>query len=173
VEGRTPLSRVILARYDYEGMVAERSSVIDGMKTDAEKHFEEISAHEGGVLSISTHLLASSEVTFESAGIERVDENRLIHRRILTVEYSWGTRFESSGHPVAVVLGEDEFDFRRLFMKLPDAYSIDLDGQELAPEPGVYHFAESMVFTAPGVSVEAHSGTVRVGEGNVYLILHR
>jgi hypothetical protein len=173
VEGRTPIARVILAQYDYDEMVAGRSSVLEGMKTDAERHFEDIAGNEGGVLSISTQMLASGEVTYESAGIERVDAHRLIHRRILEIRYSWGTRFECRGAATAVVLGEDEFDFRRLILRLPEEFSITLDGQALQPEHGVYRFDESLVFSAQGIVVEAHAGTVKVGESGVSLILHR
>jgi hypothetical protein len=168
-----PLARQILARVGYDELVASRSSAIEGMKSDAERHYEQIAGQSGKVLTISTHLLASGEVSFESASIEKVDAHREVHNRILKIEYSWGTRFECIGSPVAVVLGEDEFDFRRLILRLPEEYSIVLDGEPLVPEAGVYQFMESLVFKSPGISIEAHAGTVMVGENGVSLILHR
>lgn len=173
VEGRTPMARVILARFDYENMVARRASESVGVKSDAERHFEDIARNDNGVLSISTDLLAAGEVTFESAGIERIDAHRLIHRRLLKIQYSWGTRFECVGAPVAAILGEDEFDFRRLILRLPDEYSIVVDGEEIVPEPGVYQFEESLRFSAEGLTVEAHAGAVRIIEGGISLTLRR
>ncbi|MBN2564132.1 MAG: hypothetical protein JXB46_00315 [Candidatus Eisenbacteria bacterium] len=173
VEGTTPMARVILARHGYDDLVSGRSSSLEEMKSGAERHFDEIAGGDGQVLAVSTHLLVSGQVTFESASIERVDVHRQVHNRILKIEYSWGTRFECVGAPVAVVLGDDEFDFRRLVLRLPEEYSISLDGEDLVPESGVYQFMESLVLTAPGLNIEAHSGTVMVGENGVSLILHR
>ena len=105
--------------------------------------------------------------------IEKVDAHRQVHTGRVKLEYSGGTHFYVIGVPIAVVLGNDEFDLRKVMLPMPEEYAIMLDGEELEIKEGVYEFTRSLSVTAEGISIEAMSGTVMVGMRGISFILHR
>jgi hypothetical protein len=168
-----PPAKSVLARFGYEELVSSMTTTIEQSKTDAERLFESISRSSGPTLSFGTHLLASGEVRFDPSRVERVDAHREVHTGVFKIEYSGGTHFHSLGIPVAVVLGESEFDIRTLLVAAPEEYVIVLDGEERELTEGVHEFTRSMSLTAEGLSVEAMAGTVMSGERGLSFILHR
>jgi hypothetical protein len=168
-----PPAGAILDRFGYEQLVAGMTTSIEESKSDAEKQFESVVRAGGQTFSVATHLLASGEVRFDPTQVHDVDAHRSVNTGLLSIEYSGGTHVYITGIPVAVVLGDDEYDFRSLIIRAPEEYSIVLDGAEFEMKPGVYEFANSLVVKAPGFSLEAMSGTVMVGERGVSFILYR
>ncbi len=171
--GRMPPAREVLNRFGYEERLARKASEIEGAKGAAERLFEEITRGRHRVIAVNTHLLASGEISFDPTQIEKVDAHRQVHKRFLKVEYSLGTHFYAVGMPVAVVLGDDEFDVRSLIVAAPDRYSVTLDGEPLDVVEGVYQFERSLLVEAEGLSVVAMAGTVLVGDHGITLVLHR
>lgn len=172
-KGKTPPPRMVLARYGYEQLVAARVAEIERAKTGFLRIFERVTQSTSPLFTIDTQQLASGQVRFDPSGIERVDEHREVHTRLFQIEYSGGTYVHVLGRSVALVLGEDEFDFRKLTLVAPETYSIVLDGEELPPEEGVYQFTRLLSVTGEGFSMEARAGTVTVGERGVSFTLHR
>jgi len=173
VKGALPLASVVLERYGYEDLVASMTTTIEQSKSDAERMFESIVRTEGRTFSVATHLLASGEVRFDPTEVHKVDEHREVNTGLFKVEYSGGTHVYVTGIPVAIVLGDDEFDYRTLVVELPEEYSIVMDGVELDATDGVYEFMRSLEVTAPGFEVVAASGTIMVGERGATFVLHR
>ncbi len=173
VKGETPLARTVLARFGYQQLVASMTTTIERSKSDAERLFESIARSESPTLSIGTHLLSSGEVSFDPSRIEKVDAHREVHTGILKIEYSGGTHLYVLGVPAAVVLGDDEFDLRKVMIAAPEEYTVVLDGEELEIKEGVYEFTRSLSVTAEGISLEATYGTVMVGARGISFILHR
>ena len=102
-----------------------------------------------------------------------MDDHRQVNTGILRIEYSGGTHIYTTGVPVAVVLGDDEFDFRSLILEAPEEYEILLEGEPLEVSQGVYEFVRSLEVTAPGLEIQASAGTVMVGIRGVTFVLHR
>ena len=168
-----PSALDVLGRHGYEERVEERSTFVDGTKTDAERLFEQIAAGDGPTIAIDTRLLASSSVSYDPEHIERVDEHRLIHTRIIKIEYSGGTRVHVMGKPVAVFVGDDDFDIARLVMEAPEQYEVSVGGEPLTVTPGVHHVDEPLSVSGVGLIVEARSGVIIAGENRVTFVLHR
>jgi len=173
VKGRTPSPKTVLARFGYEQLVASMTTTIEQSKSGAERLFESIARGESPIFSIGTHLLTSGEISFDRSRIEKVDAHREVHTGILRIEYSGGTHLHVLGIPAAVVLGNDEFDLRKVMLAMPEEYAIMLDGEELETKEGVYEFTRSLSVTAEGISLEATSGMVMVGVKGISFILHR
>ena len=173
VRGGLPPAHDVLGRYRYDQLVASMTTTIEESKTDAERLFESIARSDNPTLSISTHLLASGQVSFDPSRIGKVDAHREVHTGALKIEYSGGTHVYVMGPPVAVVLGDDEFDFRTVILSAPEEYAIVMDGEPFEIENGVHEFARSLSFTAEGLSIEATSGTVMVGASGISMILFR
>jgi hypothetical protein len=173
VKGKMPPAKTVLARFGYEQLVASMTTTIEESKSDAERLFESIARSESPTLSIITHLLVSGEISFDPSRIEKVDAHREVHTGRLKIEYSGGTHVYAIGVPVAVVLGDDEFDLRKVMMTAPEEYTVVLDGEELEIKEGIYEFTRSLSVTAEGFSLEAMSGTVMVGTRGISFILHR
>ena len=102
-----------------------------------------------------------------------MDAHREVHTGILKIEYSGGTYLHLLGIPAAVVLGNDEFDLRKVMLVMPEEYTVILDGEELETEEGIYEFTRSLSVAAEGISLEALSGTVMIGARGISFILHR
>ncbi|MCK4408572.1 MAG: hypothetical protein KAW67_00715, partial [Candidatus Eisenbacteria sp.] len=173
VKREAPRAKTVLARFGYEQLVASMTTTIEESKSDAERLFESIARSESPTLSISTHLLVSGEISFDPSRIEKVDAHREVHTGRLKIEYSGGTHFYVIGVPIAVVLGDDEFDLRKVMLTAPEEYTVILDGEELEIKEGVYEFTRSLSVTAEGISLEAMSGTVMVGTRGISFILYR
>jgi hypothetical protein len=168
-----PSALEVLRAHDYAARVEERAVFVDGMKTDAERFFERVVTGGGQMIAVDTRLLASSSVSYDPENIERVDEHRLVHKRIIKIEYSGGTRVHVTGRPVAVFVGDDEFDIARLVMKAPGQYRVTVGGEPLEMTPGVHHADEPLSVSGPGLLIEARSGVIMVGENKVTFVLHR
>ncbi len=173
VRGDMPPARDVLDRFGYDELVAGMTTTIEESKSDAERLFEGIVRGDRPTMSISTHLLASGEVSFDPSRIQKVDAHREVHTGALKIEYSGGTHFYAMGIPAAVVLGDDEFDFRTVVVAVPEEYSIVLDGEPFELVNGVHEFTRSLSVTAEGLSLEAAAGSVMVGASGVSFILFR
>ena len=101
----------MLARYDVESRMAEKRAFIDSMKSGPEKLFEGITEGDHPILAIDTHLLASSQVSYDPENIVEVDEHRMVHKRVIRIEYSGGTHVHVIGRPIAA---------QTLSIELPD-----------------------------------------------------
>ena len=168
-----PSALDVLAERGYYLRVQDRDAFVDGTKSDAERLFESIVGWAGESIAIDTRLLASSSVSYDPENIEKVDDHRLVHKRVLKIEYSGGTRVHVIGTPVAAFVGADEFDISRLVMEAPEAYEVLVGGERLALTPGVHHADEPLSVSGPGLIIEARSGVVLVGEKRVTFVLHR
>ncbi|MEA3409519.1 MAG: hypothetical protein U9Q95_04150 [Candidatus Eisenbacteria bacterium] len=173
VRGKTPSAKTVLARFGYEQLVASMTTTIERSKSDAERLFESIARSESPTFSIGTHLLSTGEISFDPSRIEKVDAHREVHTGILKIEYSGGTYLHVLGVPAAVVLGDDEFDLRKVMLVMPEEYTVMLDGEELETKEGVYEFTRSLSVVAEGISLEALAGMVMVGARGISFILHR
>jgi hypothetical protein len=170
---KVPRASEVLAAYDVEGRTEERRAFIQGTKSDAERLFEEITEGAHPILTIDTHLLASSQVSYDPENIETVDAHRFVHKRIIKIEYSGGTHVHVIGRPVATIVGQDEFDIERLIMEAPEDYAVTMRGEPLPLESGVTEITGHLCVEGPGLSVEAEAGIMMVGEGKVTFVLHR
>lgn len=163
----------ILNDNGYEARVEDRAAFVDGTKSDAERLFESIVADDRPSLAIDTRLLASSSVSYDPENIVAVDAHRFVHKRVLKIEYSGGTRVHIMGTPVAAFVGDDEFDIARLVMEAPEEYTVSVGGEELVLTPGVHHADEPLSVVAQGLLIEARAGVIMVGENKVTFVLHR
>jgi hypothetical protein len=170
---KIPRASEVLRRYDVIARVAERGAYIEGMKSEPEKLFEEITQGDHQVLTVDTHLLASSQVSYDPENIAEVDAHRAVHKRVIRIEYSGGTHVHVIGRPVAAVLGEDEFDIEQLIVEAPEDLSVAIDGQPLALTRGVHQITGHLSVEGGGVSIEAEAGVIVVGEAGVTFMLHR
>ena len=173
VRGATPPARTVLVRFGYEQLVTSMTTTIEQSRSEAERLFESIARSESGTFSVATHLLSGGEISFVPSRIKRVDAHREVHTDILKVEYPGGTHLHVTGTLAAVVLGDDEFDLRKVMLTVPEEYTVVLDGEELEIKEGVYEFTRSLSVTTEGVSIEAMSGTVMVGVRGITFILNR
>jgi len=172
---RTEIPRAsdVLARFDLAGRMVEKEAVIEGAKSEAEKLFDRIVNDPGPIITVNTKLLVSSSVSYDPENVERVDEHRVIYKRIIKVEYSGGTRVHVVGRVVATIVGDDEFDIQQLIMEAPEEYTVTVGGEPLALEPGVHPADRPISVAALGLSIEARSGMIIVGERRVTFVLHR
>jgi hypothetical protein len=170
---RIPRASEVLERYDVDARVAEKQAFVDGTKSEPERLFEEIT--EGGypTLTVDTHLLASSQVSYDPENIVEVDEHRAVHQRVIRIEYSGDTHVYVIGRPVATVTGEGEFDIERLIMTAPEELRVTVGGEPLELTRGVHQITEHLSVDGGGVSIEAAAGIVMVGEAGVTFMLHR
>jgi len=170
---RIPKASKVLERYDVDTRTAEKEAYIDGTKSGPEKLFEEITEGDQPILIVDTHLLASSQVSYDPENIVEVDDHRFVHERVIKIECSGGTHIHVIGRPVAAVVGEGEFDIERLVMAAPEEYSVTVGGQPLALSCGVHEITGHLSVEGPGLSIEAEAGIVMVGEAKVTFMLHR
>lgn len=172
---RTEVPRAlgILIRFDLRGRVEERASFIEGLKSDAERAFDEIVNGEGRKLVVNTGLLASSSVSYDPENVIRVDDMRFVHERVLKIEFSGGTRVHANGIPIATNVGQDEFDIEQLTLKAPEELDVRVGGVAVELTLGVHEFNEPLSVMAQGLLVEARSGVIMVAEDKITFMLHR
>jgi hypothetical protein len=170
---KIPRASDVLSEYDVDAMVAEKRAFIDGMKSASERLFEEIT--EGGhpTLTIDTHLLASSQVSYDPENIVTVDDHRFVHKRMIKIQYSGNTHVHVVGRPIAAIVGEGEFDITQLIMEAPEECSVTVGGLPLELTSGVHEITGHLSVVCPGISIEAEAGVVMVGEAGVTFMLHR
>ena len=173
VKGATPPARTVLARFGYEQLVDSMTTTIEQSRSEAERLFESIARSESGTFSVATHMLSNGEISFVPSHIKKVDAHREVHTDILKIEYPEGTHLHVTGTLAAVVLGDDEFDIRKVMLAVPEEYTVVLDGEELEIKEGVYEFTRSLLVTTEDVSLEAMSGTVMVGVRGITFVLRR
>jgi len=162
-----------LARHGFDELVAAKQQIVDESKSDAEKLFEKLMDETEHQFRFRVNLLASATVSFDPENIEKVDEYREVHTRILKIEYSGGTHIHIAGRPTALVLGEGEFDFQELVCQAPDSYTVTLDGRPYTLDEGIHHIDGEFSLESLGISLYARSAVVMVGEAGVTFILHR
>jgi hypothetical protein len=170
---KVPKASEVLARYDVDSLTVEKRAFIDGTKSGPEKLFEEIAEGDHPILTIDTHLLASSQVSYDPENVVQVDDHRFVHKRVIKIEYSGGTHVYVVARPVAAVTGEDEFDIEQLIMAAPEEYAVTVGGEPLPLESGVHEITGHLSVEGSGLSIEAEAGVVMVGEGKVTFMLHR
>ena len=170
---KVPRASEVLVRYDVDARMAEKDAFIDSTKSGPEKLFEEITEGDHPILTVDTHLLASSQVSYDPENMVEVDDHRVVHERVIKIEYSGGTHVHVIGRPVAAVVGEDEFDIEQLIMATPEEYSVTVGGEPLFLQRGVHQITGHLSVEGPGLSIEAEAGIVLVGEGRVTFVLHR
>jgi hypothetical protein len=168
-----PMASEVLERYDVDARTAEKEAFILSLKSEPERLFEEIAAGDHRILAVDTHLLASSQVSYDPENIVEVDDHRVVHKRVIKIEYSGGTHVHVIGRPVAAVVGEGEFDIEQLIMEAPEEYSVTIGGQPLTLERGVHQITGHLSVEGAGLSIEAEAGLVMVGEDKVTFMLHR
>lgn len=172
---RTDLPRAfqVLPKYDFRSRMDERISYVEGLKSDAERFFDRIVGGDGRKLVVNTRLLASSSVSYDPENIERVDENRVVHKRIIKIEFSGGTRVHIVGVPAAANIGDDEFDIEQVTIEAPERYDVTVGGEPIELTPGVHQFEEPLSVSAQGLLIEARAGVIMVADEKVTFMLHR
>jgi hypothetical protein len=170
---KVPRASEVLVRYDVDSKIAERRAFIASTKSEPEKLFEEVTEGDHPILTVDTHLLASSQVSYDPENIVEVDDHRVVHKRVIKIEYSGGTHVYVLGRPVAAVLGEDAFDIEQLIMAAPAEYHVTVGGEPLSLQSGVHQITGHLSVEATGLSIEAEAGIIMVGEGRVTFMLHR
>lgn len=170
---KVPRASEVLEPYDVDSRMAEKRAFIDGTKSGPEKLFEEITEGDHPILTIDTHLLASSQVSYDPENVVQVDGHRFVHKRMIKIEYSGGTHVYVIARPVAAVTGGDEFDIGQLIMAAPEDYEVTVGGEPLLLESGVHQITGHLSVEGSGLSIEAEAGVVMVGEDKVTFMLHR
>lgn len=170
---KIPRASDVLERYDVDARLAAKVAFIDGMKSASEKLFDEITEGDHPILTVDTHLLASSQVSYDPENIVVVDDHRVVHNRVIRIECSGATHVHVIGRPVAAVVGDGEFDIEQLIMEAPEEYSVTVGGEPLSLESGVHQITGHLSVEGPGLSIEAEAGIVMVGEARVTFMLHR
>lgn len=170
---KIPKASEVLERYDVDTRIAEKRAFIEGTKSEPQKLFEEITEGDHPLLTVDTHLLASSQMSYDPENIVEVDEHRAVHTRVIRIEYSGGTHVHVIGRPVAAVVGEGEFDVKQLIMAAPEELRVTVDGEPLELSRGVHQFDGRLSVEGGGVSIAASAGIVMAGEAGLTLMLHR
>ena len=170
---RIPRASDVLGDYDVDALVADKQAFIDAMKSPEERLFEEITEGDHRTLTVDTHLLASSQVSYDPENVVAVDDHRFVHNRMIKIQYSGNTHVHILGRPIAAVVGSGEFDITRLIMEEPEEYSVTVGGYPLQLTRGVHEITGHLSVECPGVSIEAEAGVVMVGEAGVTFMLHR
>lgn len=172
-DGRRLSAPELLATHGFDALVVRKNELVEASKSDAEKLFERVTRREGVKLTINTHHLSGGSIRYDPENTTCVDEHRAVHERLLHVEYSGGTCVHIVGMPVAVVLGEGEFDFRQLILSAPEDLVVTADGAALSLERGVYNADRELKVVGSGLSIEAARATVVVGEDRISFVLQR
>ncbi len=170
---RLPRAFEVLMRYRWRDRVDERSAFIESLKSDAERLFDDIVKGERKKIVINTGLLASSSVSYDPQNVVQVDDHRFVHKRILKIEFSGGTRVHVTGLNVATNVGEDEFDIEQLTLAAPDDCVVRIGGRQVELAPGVNQFDEPLSVSAKGLLIEARSGVIMAAEDKITFMLHR
>ncbi|MBD3347875.1 MAG: hypothetical protein GF400_01615 [Candidatus Eisenbacteria bacterium] len=170
---RLPRAFKVLMRFRLSERVEERCRYIESLKSDAERLYDDIVECEGLSVVINTRLLQSTSVSYDPQNLEHVDEHRAVHKRVLKIEFSGGTRVHVLGIPSAVNTGEDEFDIQQLTVAAPERFRVEVGGAPLALDPGVHEFDRPISVTGDGLLIEARAGVIMVGEEKLTLVLHR
>ncbi len=171
---KTIRTKGLLERYGLEERLVDRAEFIDRTKSAPEKLFESVAGTEKPLLIFNVRMLASVSVSYDPENVETVDAHRTVHKRVLKIEYSGGTRIELVGRPVAAVVGEDEFDFSQLLLEAPEGgLTVTVEGEPLELTGGIHQLDRPFEIEGAGVRVVAQSGAIMVGDGKTTVVLHR
>jgi hypothetical protein len=171
---KTVRTKGLLERYGLEERLVDRAEFIDATKSAPEKLFESVASSEKPLLIFNVRMLASASVSYDPENVETVDAHRTVHKRVLKIEYSAGTRIELIGRPVAAVVGEDEFDFSQLLLEAPEGgITVTVQGEPLELTGGIHQIDRPFEVEGAGVRVVAQSGAIMVGDGKTTIVLHR
>lgn len=168
-----PKAAAVLARFEVDRRVAEKKDFVESNKSPAERLFDSIAKREGPLLTISTRALTGASVNYDPTHIEKVDAHREVHTRMIKIEYTDGTRVEIEDRPIAVILGDDEFDIDQLVIEAPSECSITVGGEPLEPSQGTHQLTRPVSVTAPGLLIEAQSAILMVGDDRMTFVLRR
>jgi hypothetical protein len=168
-----PKASEVLARFGLEQRVALKADFVDASRSPGERLFDSIAKQSGPLLMINTRSLTGASVSYDPENIERVDPHREVHKRMIKIEYTDGTRVEISQRPIAVILGSDEFDIDQLIIEPPTEYAISVGGEPLTPEQGVHQINQPLSVVGPGLLIEAQTAIIVVGENRVTFVLQR
>ncbi len=163
----------ILERYEFARREEDATAFIDQTKSAPEKLFEQITLHGEKLFAINAERLVSTTVSYDREYILEVDRHRAVHRRVLKIEYSGGSHVYLTGRPVAVVLGQDEFDLQQFIFEAPDEYEITVAGEPFTPVYGINHLNGALSVKALGLDIEVQDAIIIVGDGRVSFLLHR
>ena len=170
-----PLPRAtdVFARCGLEERTAQRAAFAEEAKSEGERLFESITRGPGPLLSVGTNLLSSVSVSYDRENIVHVDAHREVHTRVIKVEYSGGTHVYLSGRPVAAVLGEGELSYIQFILRAPESYTVTADGAPLELTQGIHQVQQELVVEGEGISLQARSAVVLVGEDRVTFMLQQ
>lgn len=168
-----PRATDVLARFEIDRRVAEKTDFVEANKSSAERLFDSIAKRKGPLLTINTRALTGALVSYDPTHIEKVDAHREVHTRMIKIEYTDGTRVEIEDRPIAVLLGDDEFDIDQLIIETPGEYSITVGGEPLVPGQGTHQVTRPMSVTGPGLLIEAQSAILIVGADRMTFVLRR
>ncbi len=171
--GGSPNVRGLLRRHEFASREEAAVVFIDQTKSAPEKLFEQITLRGKSLFIINTERLVSTTVSYDRANIAEVDTHRAVHKRVLKVEYSGGSHVYITGRPVAIVLGQDEFDFRQLTFECPDEYEITVGGEPFTPVYGINHLNGVLSVKAQGLDIEVQDAVIVVADGRISFLLHR
>jgi len=171
--GGPPRVLGVLEKYHLKERMREREDFIGEAKTGPEREFERLMRGSGKRLVFTTNLLAAVSISHDPKTTSTIDSHREVHISVLKVEFSGGTHIHITGHQVAAMFGESDFDVRQLVMEMPEEYSVHSNGVEVVLEDGINHLDQEFVVEAPGLSVAARVAVVVVGENRLNFVLHQ
>ncbi len=170
---RTPRAADLLERHDFKERLREREVFVDESKSPAERLYEEITRSGEPLLVIKLHLLSSVSVSYDRDNIEKVDQHRTVHKRVVKIQYSGGTSVEIMGLPSAAVTGVDEFDFQQLTLEVPEGLMLTVMGEEEELDAGVHHVERSFTLEGLGLRIVGTSAVIVVGVHGLSVVVHR
>jgi len=170
---RLPKALGIVTARELHHRIAEREEYIESLKTGPERLYESIVDCDGPKLVVNTSLLQSTSVSYDPENMEEVDEHRMVHKRVLKIEFSGGTRVHVLGVQSAVTMGDGEFDIQQLTVQAPERYAVTIGGRRADLSPGVHEFDEPLSLAGEGLLIEARTGVIMVGEDKMTFVLHR
>ena len=171
--GGSPNVTRLLEQHGFASREEAAAAFIDETKSGPERLFDEITLRGDSLFIVNTEQLVSTTVSYDRENIAEVDTHRAVHKRILKIEYSGGSHVYIAGRPTAVVLGQDEFDFRQLIFEAPDEYTITVGGEPFTPVYGINHLNGTLSVVAQGVDIEVQDAVVVVAKGRISFLLHR
>jgi hypothetical protein len=167
-----PRGSEVLTRLRVDERAAEKAALADAAKTPAARLFESIAQGPGPVLRIVTRQLSSVSVSFDRENMVLVDDHRKVHTRVLKVEFSGGTHVYFTGCSVAATLG-GALEYDQFELLLPPDTRAAADGAPIELSPGIHAASRGLVVEGTGLSIEARTGSVIVGENRTTIVLQQ
>jgi hypothetical protein len=160
-------SAALLARvrteYGFPGILRVVQEKVGAIREERRLALEKFQRQEGLRITVKAPPGLPVEIRgFDPLNIQKIDASNAIHRRILELAFG-ESRFQASGIPSLVSLGDGPFDIRGVSVFVPrDEVEIEADFLPVGLEPGERSFRGSLRLTAPGLTIRAATGSLTV-----------